>query len=274
MKTNVYNLLNLSTKSVLFIFMFLLFNQFYPSMVVLLAEEPPEVQTDSKNSEKIATNPKVKDIFDNRRCPCQCNNYLPGSNKTPVCFGCSVGKTELAYIDENLNAGATPREIIISLTSPILINVFSDYTNIKIPKVWDLTKKVAKELGQVRVVLRAPALTTESRRAITLVEFARQHGKFSVIQEALIYHNGPWDKDTLIQLATQHGLNKEQVTAGLNNINTKAQILKDQHHAMERGIIKFPTISINREVIENSEYAVRNTIKSILLKKSIWYGTW
>ncbi len=211
----------------------------------------------------------VKDLSNDRRCPCQCNHYLPGSDNSPACFGCSVGKAEITYIKESLKAGKKPRDIVIDLTSPIIVNIFSDYTNDDIPDVWKLANDVSNGLGHLRIVLRAPGLTDESRRAIKLAEYARKKGKFREIQNTLINHQGPWDIDTLCGLMSEHGLDKEEILLNFEKVKIEAQVRKDQHHAIENSIQKFPTIVINRQITANSKEAIHQAIQNTLLKNSI-----
>ncbi|MDR4497468.1 MAG: hypothetical protein MRK02_06030 [Candidatus Scalindua sp.] len=112
-------------------------------------------------------------------------------------------------------------------------------------------------------------MSREARRALKLVEHARLDGKYSVIHEALINHTGPWDWDTLIQLATKNGQPHEQTWASIKFIDIEAQIAKDQEHAREIGIGMFPAITINHEIIQNSEQAIVRKIKEILREESI-----
>ncbi|MBO1223601.1 MAG: thioredoxin domain-containing protein [Candidatus Scalindua sediminis] len=211
----------------------------------------------------------AEEILAGRHCPCQCGRYLPGSSLSPACFGCSVGKAEITYVLESLEAGKKPTEIIMDLSSPVIIDVFADYTNENISKVWKLAKRVSSELHKIRVVLRTPGLTAEARRAIKLAECARLIGHCSVIQEALINHQGPWDWDTLINLTEHYGMDPERIRACVDGIDIDAQITKDQQHAEERGIRTYPTITINRQITANSEQAIRKAIQKVLLEQSI-----
>ena len=101
----------------------------------------------------------IDEILANRKCPCQCGNYLPNSPNLPACFGCSAGKAEISYVLESLESGKETDEILLNLDSPIIIDIFADYTNPNISKVWNLAKTVSSELHQRRVVLRPPGLT-------------------------------------------------------------------------------------------------------------------
>ena len=226
--------------------------------------EAESARIDQKEIHKMA-----EEILAGRHCPCQCGRYLPGSSLSPACFGCSVGKAEITYVLESLEAGKKPTEIIMDLSSPVIIDVFADYTNENISKVWKLAKRVSSELHKVRVVLRTPGLTAEARRAIKLAECARLIGHCSVIQEALFNHQGPWDWDTLINLTEHHGMDPEQIRACIDGINIDAQTTKDQQHAEERGIRTYPTITINRHITANSEQAIRKAIEKVLLEQSI-----
>ncbi len=209
------------------------------------------------------------EILSNRKCPCQCGNYLPGSSNLPACFGCSVGKAEISYVLDDLSSGAEIIEIMMSLNSPVIIDVFADYTNPNISKVWKLAKAVSNKLHQRRVVLRPPGLTREAQRAIIIAEYARFRGNFSTIQEALINHNGPWDWRTLINLVGQYDHIPKQINEYISSIKTGQQIAKDQQHAMERGIKSFPTITINNKIVPDTDIAIRQAIEKILLEHSI-----
>jgi predicted DsbA family dithiol-disulfide isomerase len=112
-------------------------------------------------------------------------------------------------------------------------------------------------------------LTAEARRAIKLAECARLIGNCSVVQEALINHQGPWDWDTLINLAEHYGMDPERIRACVDRIDIDAQTIKDQQHAEERRIRTYPTITINRQITANSEQAIRKAIEKVLLEQSI-----
>jgi hypothetical protein len=76
----------------------------------------------------------------------------------------------------------------------------------------------------------------EAQRAIKIAEYARFKGKFSIIQEALINHNGPWDWRTLIDLVAKYDQIPKKINDYINSIEIDQQIAKDQQHAMERGV--------------------------------------
>ena len=209
------------------------------------------------------------EILANRKCPCQCNNYLPGSSTLPACFGCSAGKAEISYVLESLESGKETDEILLNLDSPIIIDIFADYTNPNTSKLWNLAKTVSSELHQRRVVLRPPGFTREAQRAIKIAEYARFSGKFSIIQEALINHNGPWDWRTLIDLVAKYDQIPHNINEYINSISIEQQIAKDHQHARERGVESHPTITINNIIVLATDTAIRQTIQKILLEHSI-----
>ena len=226
-----------------------------------------EAATTKNNQDEIA---EIADgILSGRRCPCQCGNYLPGSSKSPACFGCSVGKSEITHVLEGLNAGKEPNDVVLDLMSPILIEVFSDYTNKDISKVWNKVKRIAMETHQTRVVLRAPGLTVEAHMVVKLAECARKNMEFNIVQERLLNHNGPWDRNTLLGITAQSSHDEKQIDACLNMIDIEAQISKDRQHAVERCIRSYPTITVNRQIIANSESDIKKAIERIILKESI-----
>ncbi len=223
-----------------------------------------EAATTKNNQDEIADG-----ILSGRRCPCQCGNYLPGSSKKPACFGCSVGKSEITHVLEGLNAGKDADDVVLDLMSPILIEVFSDYTNKDISNVWNKVKRISMETHQTRVVLRTPGLTEEARMAVKLTECARENMEFNIVQERLLNHNGQWDRNNLINLAAQSSHDVKEIDACLNIIDIKAQIGKDRQHAAERQIQSYPTITVNRQIIADSENDIRKAIEKVILKESI-----
>ena len=270
MKINFYNLLNTLVKHSLRTFLLLIAVTFIFEAVPVTQAIYPECQAEetatSRQNEIIES---VDEIVANRKCPCQCGKYLPGSSTLPACFGCSAGKAEISYVLESLESGKETTEIVMNLDSPIIIDIFADYTDPNVSKVWSLAKAVSNELYQRRVVLRTPGLTRDAQRAIKIAEYARFSGKFSIIQEALINHNGPWDWRTLIDLVARYDQIPQNINEYINSITIKQQIAKDQQHAMERGIESYPTITINNIVVPDTDTAIRQTIKKILLEHSI-----
>ncbi len=270
MKSNCYNYLYLFVRNSLLYLLFLIIAIFVSEVLPVTQAIYPECEaeeTTQTHQEEIVK--KANEIIANRRCPCQCNNYLPASSSLPACFGCSAGKAEISYVLESLESGEKTGEIILNLDSPIIIDIFADYTNPNISKVWKMVKTVSCELNQNRVVLRPPGLTREAQRAIKIAEYARFSGKFSIIQEALINHNGPWDWRTLINLVGQYDQIPKQINAYVNSIEIERQIDKDQEHAKERGIVSYPTITINNIIVPDTDIAIRQAIEKILLELSI-----
>jgi hypothetical protein len=270
MKTNFYNFLNTLVKHSLCTFLLLII----AIVIFEVLPVPQSIYPECEAEETTTIHQKeiielADEILANRKCPCQCNNYLPGSSNLPACFGCSAGKSEISYVLESLESGKKTTEIMMNLNSPIIIDIFADYTNANISKVWKLVKTVSGELHQNRVVLRTPGLTAEARRAIKLAEYARLNGNFCKIQEALIDHQGPWDWNTLINLVAQNDMNTEQIRAYADEINIERQITKDQQHAKERGIDTYPTTTINNQITPNIDTAIRHAIQKILLERSI-----
>ena len=263
-----YNLLNTLVKHSLHTFLLLISVIFFFEVVPVTQAiyQKCEAEETIQQDEYIEL---IEEILANRKCPCQCGNYLPGSPNLPACFGCSAGKAEISYVLESLESGKETDEILLNLDSPIIIDIFVDYTNPNVSKVWNLAKTVSSELHQRRVVLRPPGLTKEAQRAIKIAEYARFIGKFSIIQEALIDHNGPWDWRTLIDLVAKYDQIPQNINEYINSIEIDQQIAKDQEQAMERGIESYPTITINNIIVLATDTAIRQTIKKILLENSI-----
>jgi len=266
MTIKYYNLLKHSLWTFLLLLITIFIFEVVPVTQSIYQECEAEETTTINQEEFIDT---AEEILANRKCPCQCGKYLPGSSTLPACFGCSAGKAEISYVLESLESGKETTEIMMSLDSHIITDIFADYTNPDISKVWNLAKTVSSELDQRRVVLRTPGFTREAQRAIKIAEYARFRGKFSIIQEALINHNGPWDWRTLLELIAQYDQVPQQINEYINSIEIEQQIAKDQQHAKERGIESYPTITINNIIVPATDTAIRQTIENILLKQSI-----
>ena len=270
MKNKSYNFLNTlvkhSLRYLLLLIIVIFIFEVLPVTQSIYPECEAEEATTSNQKEFIDS---ADEILANRKCPCQCGKFLPGSSNLPACFGCSAGKAEISYVLESLESGKKTTEIMLNIDSPIIIDIFADYTNPNISKVWNLAKTVSSELHQRRVVLRPPGLTREAHRAIKIAEYARFRGNFSIIQEALINHNGPWDWPTLINLVGQYDHIPKHINTYINSIKIEQQVAKDRQHAIERRIESFPTITINNIIVPDTDAAIRQAIEKILLKLSI-----
>lgn len=211
----------------------------------------------------------AQDIIDDFRCPCGCGMLLPGSSKGQACFGCSVGKAEVSRVLEGFSKGRPPLEIASELSEPVLVDVFSDYTDTNLPVIWQRAKQVAAEFNQHRVVLRPPGLTEAARLAIHYADCARAEGKFSQMQEALIKHQGPWNELALTELFVEQGFDETNITECINQVDVRAQIAKDIQHAQRRRVVTFPAISVNRKLTSTTESALRRAIRDVIFEGSI-----
>ncbi len=206
-------------------------------------------------------------------CACGCGNHLPGSPHAPACFGCSVGVADLAFIRESLAAGRAPREILLALADPILVEVFADYGDEQLAATWERAQRVAGELHHHRVVLRTQARSVGARRAVALAECARLGGAFASMQRALIHYGGPWDEDSLLRLAerveARTASTLDSMRSCLGAVNVEPQIDKDRNHASARGVGDELAVFVNREPVEDTDAALRRAIESALLAGSV-----
>ena len=239
-------------------------------IVVKVFDAPPRKTNMDQSGFIVKDNSEIlQEIIKDHLCPCGCGRFLPGSRHQPACFGCSVGKAEVSHIIESLSAGQTPEEITNELNEPVLVDVFSDYTDEQLPEMWKKVKRLAGEYKQHRVVLRALGLTDEARRAIKLVECARANGVFSKMQGVLIEHSGPWDERTLIDLGIEHGMNEEDLAECLGQVDVAAQISKDREHADMLKVKTLPAVSVNRKQSLPADEDLRKAILKVIIEKSI-----
>jgi len=224
------------------------------------AADPPEQETLS---------PEVIKIIKDRLCPCGCGRYLPGGPSEPSCFGCSVGKAEVTRVVEGLASGLRSSDIILQLGEPVTVDVYSDYTDPALRELWSQAARVAAEFNQHRIIVRAPGETDDARRALRAVECARSSGLFSRMQRALMAHDGPWDKETLVELAVKEGVDRDRAQSCIGGTSVRKQWQKDRQHAAIYDVPSYPSISVNRVPVDSSEEAIRRAIHSVLRDDSI-----
>lgn len=207
-------------------------------------------------------------VISNHLCPCGCGALLPGGSRPGTCFGCSVGKAEVARLKEGLAEGRSRANLLLELQEPVLIDVFADYSDRNLAGIWQRALRLAEEFNQHHVILRTPGRSQGARLAIRLAECARQQGAFGRTQEALIHHKGPWDQETLLLLAADQGLTVERLRTCFVRLDVEPQIRKDREHAADRQIERYPTITINRQVVSNEESALREALRRVIEKGS------
>ena len=213
--------------------------------------------------------PEVIEIIKDRFCPCGCGRFLPGGPTEPSCFGCSVGKAEVTRVVEGLAAGRRPADMILELGEPVTVDVYSDYTDPELRKLWSQATRVAGEFNQHRVIVRAPGETEEARRALRAVECARSSGLFSGVQRAMIAHDGPWDTATLVELAVQEGVDRAKAQSCIAGATVRKQWQKDRQHAAIYGVPFYPSVSVNRVPVDSTDDAIRKAIREVLRDDSI-----
>lgn len=213
----------------------------------------------------------VTQLIDDTLCPCQCGNFLPGSSRSPACFGCSVGKAMVSRILEASAKGRPLSEILLNSTDPVLVDIFADYTDPRLQKIWqDATRAAEESGGTVVVVVRTPAHTPASRRVLQLLDCARASGRFDAVHTALIHHRGDFGRETLIRLGAKQGLDTqalESCMARPDSLDT--QIEKDRQHAEERGLRLFPAVTVDRRPVPADYSSIRRAIQKALLAKTL-----
>jgi protein-disulfide isomerase len=158
---------------------------------------------------------------------------------------------------------------MMDLNDPVLIEIFADYTDPRLPDTWSRTMRVAAEFQHHRVVLRAPGASAEARRTLELAECARMANRFWQIRDALIEHSGPWGLDSLLAVGAAAGLDRNATRLCLGKIEVGAQLDKDRQHAEQRGILSFPAISIDRTSVADTDDAIRRAIRQSIMENSL-----
>jgi protein-disulfide isomerase len=157
----------------------------------------------------------------------------------------------------------------MDLNQSALIEIFADYTDPRLPDTWSRAQRAAAEFQQHRVVLRAPVTSAEARSALALAECGRMANRYWQIRDALIEHSGPWGAEALLALGAAAGLDRNATRHCLDEIDVEAQVDKDRQHAEQRGIRSFPTISIDRNSVANTDRAIRQAIRQSIMERSL-----
>jgi hypothetical protein len=212
-------------------------------------------------------------------CPCGCGNALPDSGRAGACFGCSVGKAEVTFIRESLARGLTLGEVLVAMRESVVVEVFADYDDARLPEVWRRVRRAADELGQHRVVLRTPGQSANGRRALAVAECARGSGRFGALQSALIEHSGSFASADVLDLASEALRDRavrgtdhwtpEAMRACSESVDLAAQLERDRQHAKQRGMRTFPAVAVDRQPIPDTLDAMREAIRAALRKGSV-----
>ncbi len=237
-------------------------------MATAIRVSAPAVPAQATEPEAISREDRLHEIISNHTCPCGCGSALPGGDRAPACFGCSVAKAEVSFIRESIAKGRSTIDIVMALGEPALIEIFADYTDPQLGATWKRAERIASEFDQHRVVLRTHGETVEARRALELAECARQFHRFSPVHNALVEHTGPWDREALLSLAEEQGLARDATQQCLGSVDVADQIAKDRQHAKERRISRFPRVSVNRTLVVDAEEAIRAAVRKAVLERS------
>ena len=232
-------------------------------LLVLLAASV-QVSGSPGPTQPSADEARTQAIISSHFCPCQCGSYLPESDNSPACFGCSVGKAEVTFIRESIAKGRPVGEVLLALRETVLVEVFADYNDPRLPEAWALAQAAAGTYQQHRVVLRTPVADGDAMRAVEFAECGRNTGLFSAWQGSLIEHTGAWDFNSLLELATAEGLDGDAVRACLSRIDIAPQVGRDRAHARERELVRFPAVTVNRERVPIRDDALRKAIREII----------
>ena len=224
---------------------------------------------ESRNTVQPSANAvQTQAILSSHFCPCQCGAHLPGSDRAPACFGCSVGKAEVSFIRESIAAGRPVPEVLLALRQPVLVEIFADYNDPRLPEIWSFAKRAAQAHEQHRVVLRAPGSDEDAIRAVEFVECARDAGRFSAWQSRLIEHDGDWDFESLVDLVGADGQETEGLESCISDIDISEQVQRDREHARERGLTRFPAVTVDRNRVPIREEALHEAIRASLHRAS------
>jgi len=150
----------------------------------------------------------------------------------------------------------------------VVVDVFADYSDRNLPRVWATVRKAAEEAQVGRVVLRTPGRTRGDRRAVAIVECARDQGLFSRMQERLVTHMGPWDDGTMLKIAAEEGVDTALAFDCLQLKDVQQQVEKDRQHATQRSLHRFPAVSVDRQRVRATEAALRDALRDAVAQRS------
>ena len=153
---------------------------------------------------------------------------------------------------------------MLELGEPVTISVFGDYDDRGVAELWQLAKRVGRDFGQHRVVMRTPARSESALLALKIVECARGVDRFAPVRDAMIQHEGPWDEGALRGLAEQHGIEAAGLAACLPEVDVRGQIEKDTLHARLARVVRFPALSVNGEAVVGGEAGLRDAVDAVI----------
>ena len=134
--------------------------------------------------------------------------------------------------------------------APTTVVAFVDYQCPYCKDLYKNLKEIEKdyiETGKVKVIFRDLPLKMHehSRELATLVECARQQGKFWQMADLILSPKEKYDSTQLIQWEGQLGLNPEEMATCMNDKKTLDAVLADIKDAKSRKLTGTPAVFIN-----------------------------
>ena len=132
----------------------------------------------------------------------------------------------------------------------VTIVAFKDYRCGYCKHAWETVKTLLSQDKNLRIILKElPILGTPSRIASTYGLASSAQGKYAEYYEKLISHNGPWDKNTLLNIAEELNLDTKKLEKDADSKKIAKYIDDNLALANKLGIEGTPAFVIGDKMI-------------------------
>lgn len=132
----------------------------------------------------------------------------------------------------------------------VTLVAFKDYRCGYCKRAWETIKTLLEQDKNLRIILKElPILGTSSRIASTYGLASSAQGKYAEYYEKLISHNGPWDKNTLLNIAGELDLDTKKLEKNAESDKIAKQIDDNLALAHKLGIEGTPAFVIGDRMI-------------------------
>jgi protein-disulfide isomerase len=164
-------------------------------------------------------------------------------------------------------------ELVADATSPVLGNPSGDVTIVEFfdyrcpycKRTDPIVEQLVKEDGRIRRVMKEfPILGPESLYASRVALAARNQGKYEPMQKALISAKGALDKETVLRIAKEVGVDVDRLKRDIHDPAIEQILKKNRDLAGALEITGTPAFVIGREFVPGA--AELDTFKAIVAR--------
>jgi predicted DsbA family dithiol-disulfide isomerase len=182
-----------------------------------------------------------------------------------ICPFCLIGKERADRLEKNFGIAVEWKGLEIHLETPIEGSDLSSlgFDEDRVAALRSRVQEMGKESG---LKLEFRSRISNSRLALQVAEFAKEKGRFKEYHDAVF--RAYWqeggdigDKDQLLSIAAQAGLDIQELKPYLKSARSAASLDQSLEEAMRYGINGVPTFIIgNKKVVGAQSYEVLEDI--------------